>query len=265
MPLRRIPRWIVPRLNHRGPVFAALVLATSLAAATPVGAQGLGRHLKAEANANLSFGNVDQSTMLTRLGASSVDSLLELTTDGFFTYGETRVDGTPSVNKRSWGASLNANLRPFSQLTPFMLASIESSLEKRIVRRYSGGGGAKLTFVKNAATSSDLSLALLAERTVTAPSDTQRVEKVYARYSARYQLLRKVDDRVNFSLLTFYRPEFSTLRRFTSSANVALTYKLAKALALKATFVDNYDSEARGRGARSNNDGDVLFGLIATF
>jgi len=146
-----------------------------------------------------------------------------------------------------------------------MLASIESSLEKRIVRRYSGGGGVKLVFVKREGTSSDVSLALLAERTVTAPSDTERVEKLYARYSARYRLERKVDDRVTFSLLTFYRPEFSALHRFTTTANVAATYKLAKALALKATFVDNYDSEARGRGARSNNDGDVLFGLIATF
>jgi hypothetical protein len=264
MPLRRIPRWIVSRLR-RSYRYAALVLPATLLAAAPLTAQGLGRHLKAEANASLSFGNVDQTTTFTRLGASTVDSTLELSTDGYFTYGETRIDGEPSVNKRSWGGSLNANLRPFGQLTPFMLASIESSLEKRIVRRYSGGGGAKLVFVKHESTSSDLSIALLAERTVTAPSDTQRVEKVYARYSARYRLQRKVDDRVTFSLLTFYRPEFSAIHRFTSSANVALTYKLAKALALKATFVDNYDSEARGRGARSNNDGDVLFGLVATF
>ena len=263
MPLRRIPRWIDSRRSPRGPL-AALLLAASLSAA-PLAAQGLGRHLKAEANASLSFGNVDQSTMFTRLGASTVDSTLELSTDGYFTYGETRVNGSPSVNKRSWGGSLSANLRPFSQVTPFMLASIEASLEKRIVRRYSGGGGAKLTFVKNAGTSSDFSLALLAERTITAPSDTERVEKVYARYSARYRLERKVDDRVTFSLLTFYRPEFSALHRYTASANVATTYKLAKALALKATFVDNYDSEARGRGARSNNDGDILFGLMATF
>lgn len=262
MPLRRIPRWIVnPSL--RGAASAAILLSTL--AAAPLCAQGLGRHLKAEANASLSFGNVDQSTTFTRLGASSSDSTLELSADGFFTYGETRIDGVRAVNKRSWGGSLSADLHPFSQLTPFMLASVESSLEKRIIRRYSGGGGVKLLFVKNAATSSDVSLALLAERTVTAPSDTQRVEKVYARYSARYRLERKVDDRVIFSLLTFYRPEFSALHRFTTTANVAATYKLAKALALKASFVDNYDSEARGRGARSNNDGDILFGLVATF
>jgi len=264
MPLRRIPCRIVSHAIG-GVLVAASLLAASLASADPLAAQGLGRHLKAEANASLSFGNVDQSTMFTRLGASSVDSTLELSTDGYFTYGEAHTNGASSVNKRSWGGSLNADLHPFSQLTPFMLASIESSLEKRIVRRYSGGGGAKLVFVKREGTSSDVSIALLAERTVTAPSDTERVEKVYARYSARYQLQRKVDDRVTFSLLTFYRPEFSALRRFTTSANVAATYKLAKALALKATFVDNYDSEARGRGARSNNDGDVLFGLIATF
>jgi hypothetical protein len=262
MPFRRIPRRIVtPSL--RGTAIAALL--TSILAAPPLPAQGLGRHLKAEANASLSFGNVDQSTVLTRLGASTADSTLELSTDGFFTYGETRVDGVPSVNKRSWGASLNANLHPFSPLTPFMLASIESSLEKRIVRRYSGGGGAKLVFVKRDGLSSDVSVALLAERTVTAPSDSERVEKVYARYSARYRFERKVDDRVAFSLITFYRPELDALHRFTSTANIAATYKLAKALALKASFIDNYDSDARGRGARSNNDGDVLFGLVATF
>ena len=262
MPLRRIPRWIV-NPSRRGSLIAALVLPAFPAA--PLAAQGLGRHLKAEANASLSFGNVDQTTTFTRLGASSADSTLELSTDGFFTYGETRLNGVRAVNKRSWGGSLSADLHPFSRLTPYMLASIESSLEKRIIRRYSGGGGAKLVFVKNAGTSSDISLALLAERTVTAPSDTQRVEKVYARYSARYRLERKVDDRVSLSVLTFYRPEFSALHRFTTTANIAATYKLAKALALKASFVDNYDSEARGRGARSNNDGDILFGLIATF
>jgi len=263
MPLRRIPRRIASRLL-RGTFSAALALPASLLAA-PLAAQGLGQHLKAEANASLSFGNVDQSTMLTRLGASTVDSTLELSTDGFFIYGETRVDGIPSVNKRSWGASLNADLHPFARLTPFMLASVESSLEKRIVRRYSGGGGAKLVFVKRDGLSSDLSLALLAERSVTAPSDTGQVEQVYARYSARYRLERKVDDRVTVALLTFYRPEFRALHRFTSTVNIATTYKVAKALALKASFVDNYDSEARGRGARSNNDGDILFGMMATF
>ena len=262
MPHRRIPLRIALRL-FCGLTIAALLTALPLPPAAH--AQGLGRHLKAEANASLSFGNVDQSTTFTRLGATSVDSTLELGTDGYFTYGETRVDGVPSVNKRSWGASLNADFHPFARLTPFMLASIESSLEKRIVRRYAGGGGAKLVFVKRDGTSSDVSLALLAERTVTAPSDTEHVEKVYARYSARYRLERKVDDKVTLSLLTFYRPEFKALHRFTSSVNIGATYRLAKALALKASFVDNYDSEARGRGARSNNDGDVLFCLMATF
>ena len=266
MPLRRIPSRIAFRASC-GQSFAALSrsLLLVILASVPLSAQGLGRHLKAEANANLSYGNVEQTTTLSRLGLSSVDSTLELSTDGFFTYGETRVDGVPSVNKRSWGGSINADLHPFSRLTPFMLASLESSLEKRIIRRYSGGGGAKLTFVKRDGMSSDLSLALLAERTVTAPTDTTRTEMVYARYSARYRLERKLADKVGLTVLTFYRPEFHALHRYTASANVGVTYRLVSALGLKATFVDNYDSEARGRGARSNNDGDILFGLAATF
>jgi hypothetical protein len=231
----------------------------------PLRAQGLGRKLKAEANANLSFGNVDQSTMLTRLGASSVDSLVELGVDAAFTYGETRLDGVPTVTKRSWQAAFTADLRPFSHVTPFMLASIESSLEKRIIRRYAGGGGAKLVFVKRDGFSSDLSIALLAERSVLAATDSTRTEQVYARYSAQYRLERKLDDRVTASFSTSYRPEFHALHRFTGTANAAVLYKVAAALALKASVVDNYDSDARSRGARSDNDGDLLFGCVATF
>ena len=77
MPLRRIPRWIASRLRHRDCSLVAAFLLLFLAAAAPLAAQGLGRHLKAEANASLSFGNVDQATTFTRLGASSVDSTLE--------------------------------------------------------------------------------------------------------------------------------------------------------------------------------------------
>jgi hypothetical protein len=264
MTLRQILDWI-PRVPTRTSARSALPLLLVSTVAAPLAAQGLGRHLKAETNATLSFGNVEQSTMLTRLGVNSLDSLLELGADASFIYGETRLDGTPQVTKRSWMGSLTADLHPFSQFTPFALASIESSLEKRIVRRYAGGGGVKLVFVKRDGFSSDVSLALLAERSVIAASDSTRTETVYARYSARYRLERKLDDKVTASLLTFYRPQFSAPHRFTSTVNVAMTYKLAASFGLKASFADNYDSEARSRGARSNNDGDVLFGLIATF
>jgi hypothetical protein len=35
--------------------------------------------------------------------------------------------------------------------------------------------------------------------------------------------------------------------------------------AFKTTFHDTYDSEARGRGARSDNDGQILSGVRAEF
>jgi hypothetical protein len=264
MPLRPTLDWIPSRIQHVATLsLVALLLLPALA--PPLAAQGLGRKLQVEANANLSFGNVDQSTMLTRLGASTVDSLVEMTLDAAFTYGETRLDGTPTVAKRSWMGSLSADLLPFSQVTPFMLATIESSLEKRIVRRYAGGGGAKLVFVKRDGFTSDLSVALLAERSVLAASDSEQTETLYARYSTQYRLERKIDDRITASFATSYRPEFRALHRFTASANAALLYRVAAELALKASVVDNYDSEARSRGARSDNDGDVLFGCVATF
>lgn len=194
-----------------------------------------------------------------------MDSTLDVSFDAGFIYGETQLDDGPTVTKRSWQGSLSADFLPFSRVTPFMLASIESSLEKRIVRRYSGGGGAKLVFVKRDGFSSDVSLALLAERSVLAPSDSEQTESVYARYSARYRIERKLDDRVTATLVTFYRPEFKEFHRFTTTVNAAVTYRLVRALALKASFLDNYDSEARARGARSNNDGEVLFGFVATF
>ena len=34
---------------------------------------------------------------------------------------------------------------------------------------------------------------------------------------------------------------------------------------LKVTYLDNYDSEARGRGAKSNYDGQLVLGIAAEF
>jgi hypothetical protein len=56
-----------------------------------------------------------------------------------------------------------------------------------------------------------------------------------------------------------------SLADFTLTSRTSLAYKMTTSLALQASFLDNYDSEARDRGARSNNDGELLFGLSATF
>ena len=60
-------------------------------------------------------------------------------------------------------------------------------------------------------------------------------------------------------------------RRDTDEASLSLallgeqTRALTSTVALTATFHDTYDSEARSRGAVSNNDGQMLFGVRAEF
>ena len=247
---------------------AARLLAVLLLQLLPcaLAAQGLGWDVKAEGNASVFFGNTRQSTVGTRLSAGRADSTMELRTNGEFTYGEAEGgERRMFVSKRSWRSALTADYRPFARVCPFALASIESSLEKRIDRRYSGGGGARVVFVRNERTTSDLSLAVLAERSLLPDTAGPRIEETLARYSARFRLERKLGERAVAAHETFYRPEVSQLEQFTLTSRTSVAYKMTTTLALQASFLDNYDSEARDRGARSNNDGELLFGLVATF
>ena len=253
------------RIARTAPLLGVLLLPllSPLSRAT---AQGLGWDVKAEANGSVFFGNTRQSTLGTRLSAGRADSTVDVRSNGEFTYGEAETDERRMfVSKRSWRGALTADYRPFARVSPFVLASIESSLEKRIDRRYSGGGGAKAVFVRNERTMSDVSLALLAERSLLPDTAGARIEQTLARWAARFRLERKLGERAVAAHETFYRPEVSELARFTLTSRTSLAYKLTTSLAAQASLLDNYDSEARDRGARSNNDGELLFGLSATF
>src|SRR5215211_1435340 len=115
--------------------FGMLVL--SFLCATPLFAQGTGWDVKAEASASLYFGNTRQSTVGTRLSAGQTDSTRELRSVTEFTYGEAETaEQRMYVSKRSWRSALTADFHPFARVSPFVLASVESSLEKRIDRRY---------------------------------------------------------------------------------------------------------------------------------
>jgi hypothetical protein len=229
-------------------------------------AQELGWDVKAEASANLFFGNTRQSTVATRLSLGRADSTLELKTGGEFTYGEAETDQRRMfVSKRSWRLGLTADYHPFARLSPFALAGVESSLEKRIDLRYNAGLGGKLAIVRSERTASDFSLALLGERELLPDTAGPRIERTLARYAARFRLEHEPSERVTLSHETNYRPEVKALDRFTFTSRSSAAYKLAASLAVQLSFLDNFDSEARARGARSNNDGEVLFGVVGTF
>ena len=242
---------------------SALLLAT-LAFPAAVAAQEVGWDVKGELSASLFFGNTQQSIVTTHTNVSHADSTFELGTDARFTYGEARDgNGESFVSQRSWLGALSADFNPFATVSPFLLATVESSFERRIDLRYSAGAGGKLTMIRRPGAELSVSLALLGERSFF--PDSVNDTPALVRWSARLKATREISDRVSLTHVTFYRPEVSALGRFTVTSNSSAAYKLNKITSLTLSFLDNYDSEATSRGARSNNDGQLVVGVLAVF
>jgi hypothetical protein len=224
-----------------------------------------GWHSIVEANASTLFGATSQT--LTALAGA-----LSHTGDGFtadaglkFRYGESEdVNRVKFVNARGWELTTSVDVLPKERLSPFFFASSEASLEKRIKNRSAGGAGAKWVFATTNTGSASLSLAVLGEHT--APlSDSSVAATNLARFSWRVKMSQKIDDRLSVSHVTFYAPVVNAPGKYTINSTSVGAFSFNKAVALTLTFTDNFDSEARSRGAPSNNDGSLLFGIRGTW
>ena len=223
-------------------------------------------HLQAETGASVFFGNTRQTLVTNRTGLQHADSAFESRLDGAVTYAEAvTTTGATEVSRRSWILGSTLDYRPYAVVSPFLLASVESSLEKRIRRRMLGGAGAKYAIIREGSTRLDLSLALLADRTVVPDSALGSTGTTVARWSSRLRARRAFSKAVTMSMETFYRPRVDKLDRYTLTNVTRFAYQLTRAISLSASFGDSYDSEAMRRGARTNNDGEMVFGLIAGF
>lgn len=230
------------------------------------GGDGRRFRFETELGASLFFGNTEQVTFTNRSELSRADSTAELSLGWDVTYGEaTNEEGDTFVNRRSWAAVTSLDLRPHGRVSPFLFGTLESSLQKRLDRRFSGGAGAKLTFVDSEAALADLSAAALLERTVPLAEGHTEPE-VQARWSVRSRLRRSFDeDRLALSLEALYIPAFDDLGDFTFRGSSSIAFALSSVVSLKLSFVDAYDSGARARGARTNNDGQLLFSILSRF
>lgn len=234
-------------------------------ASVPASAQKPGWRSIVEANASMIFGASSQ-TLAAAAGAVShtgegftADASLKVR------YGESEDAARQKfVSARGWAATASADFTPHARIVPFFFASSEASLEKRIDNRSSGGVGTKWVFAKSNTGSASISLALLGERTA-ALSDTIIPVKKVARWSWRLKTDHKVHDQLSFSHVTFYAPIVNAPAQYTITSTSVGAYSLTSAVALTLTFTDNYDSQARLRGAPSNNDGALLFGIRSTF
>ncbi len=248
---------------------AVLAAALTLGGIGTAHAQSVGWHAKGQASASLSFGATQQQLIVTEANLSRADSTAEVATTIQFRYGETSdTAGVRSVSARAWLGSLSVDARPFATISPFVFGSLESSLAQRIERRFSGGAGAKWTVQRSDAGHTSVSLALLGERSRldvdSAGVPDAEITQSVARWSARFKFDRKIGERVTLSQVTFYKPVISDFARFLVTSTSQASFAVNKTLALTLSLIDNYDSEATGRGARSNNDGQLLFGVQAS-
>jgi len=221
---------------------------------------------ESEVGASVFFGASDQTTVATKLASARRGPRYETEADFSFLYGEAQGEGGDSfVNKRSWEVGSTLNYRGFSWLNPYAFGRVLSSLEKRIDVRYNGGAGAKATVLDSEATRLDFALAVLAEKTVEdAPGNGE--DELLARWTGSFRFRRSFSqERVLFETQTEYNPVFDQFDNFTVKSESSLAFRLSEVISLKLSLLDNYDSRAEDRGARSNNDGRVLFSVLASF
>lgn len=224
-----------------------------------------GWHSVVEANASTLFGASSQTLATFAGGVSHSSDKFAADAALKFRYGESEDERqTKFVNARGWALTGSVDATPKRRLSPFVFGTTEASLEKRLASRWSGGGGAKWTFAKSNTGKASVSVALLGERTV-ALSDTAVRPTGLVRWSWRAKVDQRVDDRISFTHTTFYAPVFNSPSQYTITSASVGSVAVNKAIALTLTLTDNYDSQARARGAPTNNDGAFLFGIRANF
>ena len=215
-----------------------------------------------EANGNLLFGDTQQRLFGGRTSLARADSVLEFSGSLQGLYGEASVaDGDREVIKRLWLGSVNADWHPRARWSPFLLATLETNLEKRVASRYNAGLGVKYTAYREEQAELSVSVALLDER-VRALGAGAPVTRL-TRWSTRLRVRHPLGERTRLSHVTFWRPSASAIDRFLVQSTTELSLGLSARTAVTVSLLNIYDSEAVGRGARTYNDGQLLLGLTA--
>ncbi len=262
--------WSLP-----SPRAGAVALALSLIAALPAPAAAARKNPalpqppnvwrgSALANASFLFGNNQQQIVGVDGKLARVDSSLGLAGELQTLYGEASVNAGPrAVTKRLWLATITANFKPLAPVSSFITTTFESNLEKRIASRYSLGAGAQWAIHRTKATDASLSLSLSAEQTIPMDSIVHFPDQRIARFSWLARFHHSFDERLDLSHSTSWQPSASDVSQFLVSSNTEFRYRMNGTVSLSMSFTDNYDSGAVERGARSYNDGQMLFGIAA--
>jgi hypothetical protein len=222
-----------------------------------------------DASGSVLFGNASDHLLSAQLQVARADSTLEVRSGARFSYAASRSgQGERIVTGRTASMSLGVDYHPLHRYSPFWFGSVESSLQQRIARRVATGAGVKLTFHRRDTDEASLSLALLGEQTRArraAAGGEAREATWRTRWSLRARARRQLTTMLRATHVTLYQPAVDRIDRYTIVSTSTLAAALTSTVALTASFHDTYDSEARSRGAVSNNDGQLLFGVRAEF
>lgn len=224
------------------------------------------RKIESEVSGSVFFGNTRQTLASTRAMYERKDSAFAFRTGARFNYGEITQDviGT-TVNKRSWDAGANYDWRPFADFTPYVRATMESSLENRIERRYSLGAGSRYNVVRTPGTDVIISVGAAGESTTPLPPGDTLGTITLARGNTTLRVRRDFSPTMSFTTETAYQPALTDSDDYTITSLNTLKMKLSRFAALTLSFRDNFDNQAVRRGARVKNDGELLVGLLTTF
>jgi hypothetical protein len=181
-------------------------------------------------------------------------------------YGETHTAAAGAVvSKRSWDASASYEWRPYGDLSPLLRVLLESSFENRIARRYSVTAGTRYNIVRTDDTELVARIGALSEQTAALPPGDSLGVKTVQRGMSSLRLKHEFSERVGLTSESIYQPALSFSGDWTLLSVTALKVRLAGFAGLTMTFRDSYDSRAVLRGARTNNDGELLLGILTTF
>jgi Protein of unknown function, DUF481 len=225
-----------------------------------------------ELSGNYLYGNTDQAILSARTSIIRNDSTVALRVDARFLIGVSSREGQGRVmDRRSWVINGSVDFHQYAPQSRFIFGSIERSLELRIDRRVSGGIGQKVSFVRDSATRFDVSVGILGEQSVL-PQATPEGEppppalsSSLVRLSGRLRYRRNLSSRLFIDHTTWYRPEVGSFGRYLASSVSALTYSVGKRTHLQLSFQNDFDSLARSRGSRSNQNGQILVGVSTKF
>ena len=248
------------------PKTVLVVVCAALVARNEVGAQEKPPQVwraTADIGANILYGASRSRVASVALGGSRVDSIIELRSDVSLTYADARVDDEPRrVTARSWRVSMTADHTPRRRVSLFELGSVDASLQQRVDRRYALGAGGKVTYYRKGTDDVSTSLAVLWEHTrALDPDSATDATTTRARWSLRGRMRRQLGPMVRFTHVTFYQPAIDQLAIYIVDSNTSFEVKIDPTKSLTATWRERFDSEAGDRGARSNRDGQVLFGV----